>query len=194
MLVPQAQLPAKYEDRADLDLTQALETNKPSKYVKGVALREGELVIMLDPEHPDTWVLAEVLQKYDSEVKFNYYSTPTPALANHKQASPEERRAHLKLAHYRKTWFINSGAHNGRGTIKPPFPNNPDLRPWAEIVPTEEYEALLLVRDAQLSSQGQLSDITIKLIAHCAKPQAHITTVDDDPPYKGQAEKKITSR
>ena len=50
MLVPQAQLPAKYEDRADLDLTQALEINKPFTYVKGVALREGELVIMLDPE------------------------------------------------------------------------------------------------------------------------------------------------
>ena len=61
-------------------------------------------------------------------------------------------------------------------------------------MPTDEYEALLLIRDAQLSLQGQLSDATIKLIAHCAKPQAHITTVDDDPPYRGQAEKKITPR
>ena len=185
MLVPQAQIPAKYEDRTDLDSTQTPEASKPSKYVKGITLREDELVIMLDPEHTDTWVLAEVLEKYDSEVKFNYYSTPTPALHNHAQASPEERRAHLKLTHFRKTWFVNSGAHNGRGTIKPPFPNNPDLRLWTETVPTEEYEALLLIRDAQLSSRGQLSDATIKLIAHNKTPQAHITTVDDDPPVQG---------
>ena len=93
MLVPQAQMPAKYEDRTDLDSTQISEASKPSKYIKGIALREDELVIMLDPEHPDTWVLAEVLEKYDSEVKFNYYSTPTPALHNHAEASLDERRA-----------------------------------------------------------------------------------------------------
>ena len=39
------------------------------------------------------------------------------------------------------------------------------------MVPTDEYEALLLIRDAQLSSQGQLSDATIKLIAHNETPQ-----------------------
>ena len=89
--------------------------------------------------------------------------------------------------------FVNSGAHNGRGTIKPPFPNNPDLRLWTETIPTDEYEALLLIRDAQLSSQGQLSDATIKLIAHNKTPQAHITTVDDDPPAQGASGEENSS-
>ena len=92
----------------------------------------------------------------------------------------EQKSDNLRSARFRKTWFIRDGRNTGKGTIKAPFPSNPELRLWTGRLPKSELKELILANSIKLSPQGYLSkdsiDIAIKLSIPCASMQ----TVDDE--------------
>ncbi len=60
------------------------------------------------------------------------------------------------------------GKNAGKGTIKAPFPSNPDLRVWIGRLPKSELDELVLANNVSLSPQGYLSKDSID-VAHARK-------------------------
>ena len=62
---------------------------------------------------------------------------------------------------------VRDGKNAGKGTVKAPFPSNPELPIWTERLPKSELDRLILANSMILSQQGYLSknsfDIAIKL-------------------------------
>jgi hypothetical protein len=71
------------------------------------------------------------------------------------------------MSTFLKTWIVRNGKSVGKGTVKAPFPSNPELRIWTERLPKSELDRLIVVNSIILSPQGYLSknslDIAIKL-------------------------------
>jgi hypothetical protein len=116
MIIPQAQLPAKFQE---FDPTEEPEeTRKPSFYKKDAILREGELIITRDGIEDDS----------DDRVQVNYFSSPAQNIENFKDSTELERKTRLAQAHFRKTWFHTEGKHAGKGKLTPSHPHDPSLR------------------------------------------------------------------
>ena len=62
---------------------------------------------------------------------------------------------------------VRDGKNAGKGTVKAPFPSNPELPIWTERLPKSELDRLILANSMILSPQGYLSKnslyIAIKL-------------------------------
>ena len=95
-------------------------------------------------------------------------------------ASSEEIKKRLKEVHFRRTWFFRSGKNVGKGTVNPPFPNNPDLRFWEGPLPNKELTDVLLVRDVGLTAAGKLTSKTLELASSLSLPHAATPTVEDE--------------
>ena len=126
------------------------------------------------------WYLAEVREVLPRQIKLNYFSAYTPALENYAQQSPIARGERLRQARFRRTWYIRSGKHRGKATLKPPFPNNPSLRVWEGPLFNEEYSNCILIRNVQVDAEGQLSGDTIPLAQELNIPHATTKAVEDE--------------
>ena len=99
---------------------------------------------------------------------------------NHKGASPEVIKKRIQQAHFRRTWFFRSGANVGKGTVNPPFPNNPDLRVWSGPLPNKELGAALLVRGIGPTAAGRLTSKSLDIASNLSLPHAVTPTVEDE--------------
>ena len=151
----------------------------PSKHnvIKPIALREGEMIICLDH---DNWYLAEVNAVYPNKARVRYYSTPTPPLDSYGDTLIPERVKRLQQVRFRKTWFFRDGPNAGKGTVSPPFPDNPDLRVWDGDIPASAYSKELLIRNVRFSGEGSLDSSSVQLAANLPYPHATYPTVEDE--------------
>jgi hypothetical protein len=73
---------------------------------------------------------------------------------------------------------------DGKGTIKAPFPSNPELRLWMRLwtgrLPKSELNELILANSIKLSLQGYLSKDSIDIAIKLSIPFASMQTVDDE--------------
>ena len=68
----------------------------------------------------------------------------------------------------------------GKGTIKAPFPNNPELRLWTGRLPKSELNELILAINIKLFPQGYLSKDSIDIATKLPIPFASMQTIDDE--------------
>ncbi len=68
----------------------------------------------------------------------------------------------------------------GKGTIKAPFPSNPELRLWTGRLPKSELNELILANSIKLSPQGYLSKDSIDTAVKLSIPFASMQTIDDE--------------
>ena len=108
-----------------------------------------------------------------------YYLTPTPSIDGYATASIEERLARLKLAHFKRTWYLRTGANAGWGTRHPPFSADPSKRVLTGFLPKQEFNDVILVRNAHVTPTGRLCDKTAKLAAQLTLPHNATETVED---------------
>ena len=143
-------------------------------------LREGEIIITKDSHDSTEWYVAEIFKVLPTKIIVKYFATPTPQVENLEGASPEDIKKRLRQAHFRRTWFFRSGANVGKGTVNPPFPNNPDLRVWSGPLPNKELGAALLVRGVGLTAAGKLTSKSLELASQLSIPHAVTLTVEDE--------------
>ena len=74
---------------------------------------------------------------------------------------------------------FRSGSNAGKGTVNPPFPNNPDLRVWSGPLPHKELGATLLVRKG-LTAAGKLTSKSLELASSLHLPHAVTPTAEDE--------------
>ena len=156
------------------------EPNEPAKHDKSIPLREQELIICKGDHSSQEWYLAEVREVLPRQIKLNYFSAYTPALENYTEQSPLARGERLRQTRFRRTWFIRSGKHRGKATLKPPFPNNPTLRVWEGPLFDNEYSDCILIRNVQVDAEGRLSENTISLAQELSIPHATTKAVEDE--------------
>ena len=99
-------------------------------------------------------------------------------------ATNEQKLGVLKNARFRKTWYISSGKNVGKGTIKAPFPKNPELRLWTGKLPKTELNDLILATDLNLSPQGYLDKDSLEIATKLAIGHQATQTVEDEQAYK----------
>ena len=92
----------------------------------------------------------------------------------------EQRSENLRSARFWKTWFITDGKNAGKGTIKAPFPSNPELRLWTGRLPKSELNELIFANSIKLSPQGYLSKDSINIAIRLSNPFASMQTIDDE--------------
>ena len=164
----------------DFDPMASITPSKPVRHDSNLPLEEGEVIICKDDPRGQEWYLAEVKQVLPRQLKLQYFSAYTPALENHAQQSPAARGTRLRQTRFRRTWFIRSGKHRGKATLKPPFPHNPSLRTWEGPLFDNEYPDCILVRNVQMDAEGRLSEETINLAQELEIPHARIVAVEDE--------------
>ena len=177
MLVPEKHSALIIED---YDPLVSSEPNEPAKHDKSIPLREQELIICKGDHSSQEWYLAEVREVLPRQIKLNYFSAYTPALENYTEQSPLARGERLRQTRFRRTWFIRSGKHRGKATLKPPFPNNPTLRVWEGPLFDNEYSDCILIRNVQVDAEGRLSENTISLAQELSIPHATTKAVEDE--------------
>ena len=143
-------------------------------------LKEGELIICRGAPSDKDWYLAEVWKVLPQQIEVKYFSTCTPPLEAYTTKSPGARKARLAQAHFRRTWFFRAGANAGKGTVKPPFPNNEDLRVWSGFLPSTEHDRVIYLRGVGLSGAGKLSRATLELASNLPIPHAATPAVEDE--------------
>ena len=126
MIVPAHEMPSAEDivDPSEIPVPDPILHDKDNT----LPLKEGEIVITKDSPDSTEWYVAEIFKVLPDKIVVKYFSTPTPQVKDPEGASPETIRKRLQQAHFRRTWFFISGANAGKGTVDPPFPNNPDLR------------------------------------------------------------------
>ena len=92
----------------------------------------------------------------------------------------EQKSENLRSARFRKTWFIRDGKNADKGTIRAPFPSNPELRLWTGRLPKSELNELILANSIKLSPQGYLSKDSIDIAVKLTIPFASMQTIDDE--------------
>ncbi len=75
---------------------------------------------------------------------------------------------------------MRDGKNAGKGTIKAPFPRNPELRLWTGRLPKSELNELILANSIKLSPQGYLSKDSIDIAVKLSIPFASTQTSDDE--------------
>jgi hypothetical protein len=164
-----------------LDVTDSRESGaKPKLHTNGANLREEDL-ILCKMELTDTeWYLAEINKIYAKEIEVIYYTTPANTVGTFIEQLIDQRCEHLRIARFRKTWIIRDGKNAGKGTIKAPFPSNPELRVWTERLPKSELNGLILAHNIILSPQGYLSKSSIDIAVKLSTTFGSIKTVEDE--------------
>ena len=178
MIVPAADMP-NLEDITDPSdaPTPDPTLSDPDKFLP---LKEGEIVITKDHPSSEDWYVAEIWKVLPDSVQVKYLSTRTPPVDDYANKSTDQRKSRLKEAHFRRTWYFRQGSHAGKGTTKPPFPNNPDLRVWSGPLPGNELSQVLLVRRVGLTAAGKLTAQSLNLAAGLAVPNAVTPTMEDE--------------
>jgi hypothetical protein len=143
-------------------------------------LREGEIIITKDHPTSTDWYVAEVWKVLPDSIQVKYLSTRTPPADNYADRTHDQRKARLKEARFRRTWYFRQGSHAGKGTTKPPFPNNPDLRVWNGPLPGNEHNQVLLIRKVGLTAAGKLTARSLDLASRLEIPNAITPTMEDE--------------
>ena len=179
MLIPAADMPALLS--SEYEPAEASQEEKTAAArVSKTAPTEGEIVILKDDPSSEDWYVAEVYKVLPEAITVRYFSAYTPSLDNYVNADPTARAERLSQVRFRRTWFIRSGANRGRATLKPPYPNNPDLRAWEGTIPSGELDGCLMARNLRLSPEGQLDDEALKLVAVLPIPRAVTIAAEDE--------------
>ena len=179
MLVPAKQYKAIPED---FDPMETGEASKPRKYKGTQELKEGELIICRGTPQDTEWYVAEVRKVLPRSITLHYLSTYTPPVDNYTDQEPAAIAARLRQARFRRTWYIRTGKHRGKATIKPPYPNNPELRVWEGPLFDHELPQCVFVRSVGMSPEGQLDDDTVNLAQELPIPHAVTPAVEDEVP------------
>jgi hypothetical protein len=167
-------------DVTTLDVTDLRESgSKPKLHTNSAELREEELIICKTDLTDTEWYLAEINKIYADEIEVIYYTTPIKAIENYIDQSVESRYENLRNARFRKTWIIRDGKNAGKGTIKAPFPSNPDLRVWTGRLPKSELDELVLANNVSLSPQGYLSKDSIDVATGLSITFGSYETIED---------------
>jgi len=177
MLVPAKQymvIPEGY------DPTETAEAPKPRKYDGTDQLDEGELIICRGTPQDTEWYVAEVRKVLPRQITLHYLSTYTPPVSNYGDQDSSAIAARLRQVRFRRTWYIRSGIHRGKATVKPPYPNNPDLRVWEGPLFDHELPQCVFVRNVGMSPEGQLDDDTVNLAQELPIPHAVTPAVEDE--------------
>ena len=179
MLIPAADMPALLSKEVEpAEMTQ--EEKSTARHVLKTVPVEGEMIITKDHPSSTDWYVAEVTKVLPEGITVRYFSTYTPPLDNYCNADPTARAERIGQARFRRTWYLRNGANRGKATLKPPYPNNPDLRVWEGPLPRDELDRCLMVRNVQLSPEGQLEDESLKLATSLPIPHAVTVTVEDE--------------
>jgi hypothetical protein len=145
-------------------------------------LTEGELIITRDDPTSTEWYVAEIHRVLPDKIVVKYFSTRTPSLDDYSGQTQEAIEKRLKQVHFRRTWYFRSGKNAGKGTVNPPFPNNPELRTWNGPLPKSELSGALLIRGLGLTGAGKLTRESLRLAAQLKIPHAVTPTVEDEVP------------
>ncbi len=94
-------------------------------------IEEGEYVIIKDTKDAKSWYCAQVLEKLSDRIKVSYYTTTTPALANHAKAPHDERLSRIQEAIFLKTWALPTG----EATTSNPLISRRKSKLWTGLVP-----------------------------------------------------------
>jgi hypothetical protein len=168
-------------DVTTLDVTDSRESGaKPKLYTNGAKLHEEDLILCKTDLTDTEWYLAEINKIYSDEIEIIYFTTPMKVVGNYIEQSIDQKSENLRSARFRKTWFIRDGKNAGKGTIKAPFPSNPELRLWTGRLPKSELNELILANSIKLSPQGYLSKDSIDIAVKLTIPFASMQTIDDE--------------
>ncbi len=168
-------------DVTTLDVTDSRESGtKPKLHVNGDEILE-EALILCKTELTDTErYLAEINKIYSDEIEVIYFTNPAKSAENYIERSIDEKSENLRSARFRKTWIIHDGKNAGRGTLKIPFPSNPESRVWKERLPKSEVNKLILVNNIKLSLQGYLSKDSIDIACKLSISFGSYETIEDE--------------
>ncbi len=129
-------------DVTKLDVTDSRESGtKPKLHTIGAEIREEDLILCKTQLTDTEWYLAKIDKIYANEIEVIYYTTPANTAENFIDQSIEQRYENLR----------RDGKNAGKGTIKAPFPSNPELRVWKERLPKSELPQLILADNIILS-------------------------------------------
>ena len=168
-------------DVTTLDVTDSRESGaKPKLHTNGAKLHEEDLILCKTDLTDTEWYLAEINKIYSDEIEIIYFTTPIKVIEKYIEQSIDQKSENLRSARFRKTWFIRDGKNAGKGTIKAPFPSNPELRLWTGRLPKSELSELILATNIKLSPQGYLSKDSIDIAIKLSIPFASMQTVDDE--------------
>jgi hypothetical protein len=103
-----------------------------------------------------------VLEKLPDRIKVSYYTTTTPALANHAKAPYKERLSRIQEAIFLETWALPTG----EATTSNPLISRKKSNLWTGLVPLKFLDDVLLVRDVGLTALGSLTSATNVLVAN----------------------------
>jgi hypothetical protein len=167
-------------DVTTLDVTDSRESGtKPKLHVNGDEIREEDLILCKTELTDTEWYLAEINKIYSDEIEVVYFATPAKSAENYIDQSIDQRCENLRIARFRKTWItIRDGKMAGRGTLKAPFPSNPELRIWRGRLPKSEVNEL--VNHMKLSSQGYLSRYSIDIASKLSISFGSYETIEDE--------------
>ena len=179
MLVPAKQYVSIPED---FDPTETAEPPKPRKYDGSQELQEGELIICRGAPQDTEWCVAEVRKVLPRRITLHYLSTYTPPLSNYGERGAPAIAERLRQARFRRTWYMRAGKRRGKATIKPPPPNNPELRVWEGPLFDRELPQRVFIRDAGMSPEGQLDGDTVNLAQELPIPRAVTPAAEDEEP------------
>ena len=179
MLIPAADMPALLS--SEIEPAEPSQEERPTaKHVLKTVPVEGEIIITKDHPTSTDWYVAEVTKVLPEGITVRYFSSYTPPLDNYVNADPTARPERIGQARFRRTWYLRNGANRGKATLKPPYPNNPDLRAWEGPIPKDELDRCLMVRNLRLSPEGQLDSESLKLATSLPIPHAVTVTVEDE--------------
>ena len=168
-------------DVTTFDVTDSRESGaKPKLHTNGAELHEEDLIVCKTDLTDTEWYLAEINKIYSDEIEIIYFTTPIKVVGNYIEQSTEQKSENLRSARFRKTWFIRDGKNAGKGTIKAPFPSNPELRLWTGRLSKSELDRLILANNIKLSPQGYLSKDSIDIAIKLSIPFASMQTIDDE--------------
>jgi transposase InsO family protein len=168
-------------DVTTLDVTDSRESGaKPKLHVNGDEIREEDLILCKTELTDTEWYLAEINKIYSDEIEVVYFTTPAKSAENYIERSFDEKSENLRSARFRKTWIIRDGKNAGRGTLKVPFPSNPELRIWKGRLPKSELNELILATNIKLSPQGYLSKDSIDIACKLPISFGSYETIEDE--------------
>jgi hypothetical protein len=91
---------------------------EPARHQKGIVLRVGEMIIMLDYPESKDWYVAEISQVLHDRFTVNGYITLEAILDGYRQALKKVRLEALKGVAFLRTWCKDKG--KGVATTVPP--------------------------------------------------------------------------
>ncbi len=93
-------------------------------------IEEGEYFIIMDTKDAKSWYCAQVLEKLPDRKKVSYYTSTTPALANHAKAPYNERLSRIQEAIFLKTRALPAG----EATTSDPLISRRKSKLWTGLV------------------------------------------------------------